>query len=63
MNEDGLLFGTCAGYFFRLEHINAFHKGTDDFGIEFFDLGIFSYLYEKGINVDTLRLCFADGLT
>ena len=63
MNEDGLLFRSGARHLLRREDIDALHQGSDDFCIQFLDLGVFLDLCEEGIDVEPLGLGFGKGLT
>lgn len=56
MDENGLLFCADARNLLRLEHIDALHQGSDDFRIQFLDLGVLFHLHEEGINVEPLYL-------
>ena len=63
MDEDGLLFRSGTRHLLRREHIDTLHQGTDDFRIQFLDLGILLDLCEEGIDVEPLGLCLGKGLT
>ena len=63
MDEDGLLFRSGARHLFWREHIDTLYQSTDDFGIQFLDLGVLLDLCEEGVDVKPLRLGFGEGLT
>ena len=58
MDEDGLLFRSGTRHLLWREHIDTLHQGSDDFSIQFLDLGVLFDLREEGIDVEPLRLGF-----
>ena len=63
MDEDGLFSRSGTQHLLRLEHIDAFHQRSDNFGIQFLDLDVLFDLCEEGVDVESLGLGLEKGLT
>ncbi len=63
LDEDDLLFRSGSRHFLRFEHIDKLYQGTNDFHIQFIDLGVVLDLCEERINVESLHLCLGNGST
>ncbi len=53
-DDDGLLFRPCAGNHFRLLHLDFFHEGADDLGVQFRDIRVLAYHAEKRFRIANL---------